>query len=64
MLAIDILQEIRTEAEQLLAKLDSKASRIYEITTVGTIVERTAPMQLYYRNIIEKLQCVIDLLRK
>jgi hypothetical protein len=62
MQAIEVLQEIRIETEQFLEQLDSGASRLYEISTAGTIVERTVPMRRYYRDILQRLQRVMELL--
>ncbi len=62
--AIDILRELHTETEQLLAQLESGAARLYEITTEGTITERTPAVRLYYRNVIRNLQSIIDSLHR
>jgi hypothetical protein len=60
---IAILQGICTETEQLLARLDAGAARLYEITTEGAITERTPAARRYYRDIIGNLRRVIEQLQ-
>lgn len=60
---IDILQKIKVETERLLVDLHNSATRVYEISAGGTIVERTAQLQDYYASVRDQLQRVIDLLR-
>ena len=62
MAVIDILQKIREESEHLLGQLDSGASRIYEITTSGTIVERTQQLRGFYELIVQQLGEALPLL--
>jgi len=62
MVVIEILQKIRTEAERLLQPLTSGSSRIYEITTTGTIVERTDQLRDFYELTARRLGQVIELL--
>jgi HPt (histidine-containing phosphotransfer) domain-containing protein len=62
--AIAILQKLKSEVEQLLAQLNSSASRLYEISTTGNIVERTMQVRERGQNLIEQLQQAIDLLRQ
>jgi HPt (histidine-containing phosphotransfer) domain-containing protein len=62
--AIAILQKLKSEVEQLLAQLNSNASRLYEISTTGNIVERTIQVRERGQNLIEQLQQAIDLLRQ
>lgn len=62
MVVIDILQKIREESEHLLGQLDSGSSRIYEITTTGTIVERTQQLRGFYERIVGQLEQAIPLL--
>ncbi|HEX4049463.1 MAG TPA: hypothetical protein VHY19_01095 [Steroidobacteraceae bacterium] len=62
MAVIDILQKIREESERLLGELDSSSSRIYEITTAGTIVERTHQLRTFYGFIVRQLGHAIELL--
>ena len=62
--AIAILQKLKSELEQRLAQLNASASRLYEISTTGNIVERTAQVRERCQNLIEQLQQVIDLVRQ
>lgn len=62
MVVIDILQKIRAESEHLLGQLDSGSSRIYEITTSGTIVERTQQLRSFYELLLRQLGQAIQLL--
>ena len=62
MVVIDILQKIREESEHLLGQLDSGSSRIYEITTSGTIVERTQQLRGFYELIVRQLAEALPLL--
>jgi hypothetical protein len=62
--AIAILQTLKSEIEQLLAQLNSSASRLYEISTTGSIVERTIQVRERCQSLSEQLQRVIDLLRQ
>ena len=64
MAVIDILQKIRQESEHLLGQLDAGASRIYEITTSGTIVERTQQMRAFYALIVRQLGEALPLLAR
>ena len=64
MTVLDILQKINKETERLLEQLNSGASRMYEISTAGTIVERTAHLRDYYSGVIQQLQRVIETLRR
>lgn len=59
---IVILQEMRIDTEQLLAQLESGASRFYEITTDGTLTECTPTLRQYYRNIIHNIHRLLELL--
>jgi hypothetical protein len=61
MVVIDILQKIRDESEQVLGQLDSSSSRIYEITTSGTIVERTHQLRSFYELLLRQLGQAIHL---
>lgn len=62
MAAIEILQNIYEESERLLGQLDSDSSRIYEITTAGTIVERTHQLRSFYGLIVQHVGQAIRLL--
>lgn len=62
MVVIQILQTIRAESEQLCGQLDSGSSRLYEITTGGSIVERTQQMRSFYDFIVRQLGQAIELL--
>ncbi|HTT05741.1 MAG TPA: hypothetical protein VMF64_10665 [Steroidobacteraceae bacterium] len=62
MVVMQILQKIRQESEQLCGQLDSGSSRLYEITTAGTIVERTQQMRSFYGFIVQQLGHAIELL--
>lgn len=63
MVVIDILQRLRTEAEGLLGHLNSGSSRIYEITTSGSIVERTSQLREFHESLAQQLARALDLLR-
>jgi hypothetical protein len=63
MVVIDILQTLRTDAESLLGHLDSGASRIYEITTAGAIVERTGQLRELRESVAQQLARALELLR-
>jgi hypothetical protein len=62
--AIAVLQKLKSEAEQLLAQLNSSASRLYEISTAGNIVERTLQVREHCQHLIEQLQQAMELLRQ
>jgi hypothetical protein len=62
MVVIQILQKIRDETGQLCAQLDSGSSRLYEITTAGSIVERTQQMRSFYGVILQQLGQAIELI--
>ena len=62
MVVIEILQKTREESARLMAQIDSGASRLYEITTAGTIVERTHQMRSFYALVVEQLGEAIHLL--
>ena len=64
MSVIDMLQKIKNEMERLLEQLNSEALRIYEISTAGAIVERTAYLRDYYSGVTDQLQRVIEMLRR
>jgi hypothetical protein len=57
--AIEFLQKIREESEQLFGQLDSGSSRIYEISTAGTIVERTQQLRSFYELVGRQLEQAI-----
>jgi hypothetical protein len=57
--AIEFLQNIREESERLFAQLEAGSSRIYEISTAGTIVERTQQLRSFYELIGQQLEQVI-----
>ena len=63
MVVIDILQKIQSEAERLLGQVSSGSSRIYEISTAGTIVERTHQQRDFYEFVARQLDHAITLLR-
>ena len=62
MAVIEILQKLRAEAENLLGHLNSGSSRIYEITTSGSIIERTAQLREFHESIAQQIARVVDLL--
>ena len=62
MIVIGLLQKIYQESERLLGQLDSGSSRIYEITTAGTIVERTHQLRSFYEFIVQSAGQAIRLL--
>lgn len=62
MSVIEILQKIMTDTQRLLTQLDIGASRQYEISTTGTISERTTQMREYYLDVVQQVQRVIDIL--
>lgn len=62
--AIAILQALKSEIEQLLAQLNSSASRLYEISTTGNIVERTIQVRERCQSLGAQLQQVIELLHQ
>ena len=62
MSVIEILQKIMTDTQRLLTQLDISASRQYEISTTGTISERTTQMREYYLDVVQQVQRVIDIL--
>ncbi len=64
MTVIEILQKIKADTEQLLVRLNTSGSRLYEISTTGTIVECTAQMREQYEGVCQRLQRVIEMLRK
>lgn len=63
MVAVDILQKIQAEAEKLLGQLNSSSSRFYEISSAGSIVERTQELRDFYAFIGSQLEHVVTLLR-
>ncbi len=63
MVGIAILQKIQAEADRHLGQLRSGASRVYEISTAGTIVERTHQVRDFYELVARQLEHVIGLLR-
>jgi len=62
MVVIEILQKIREESERLMIQIDSGSARLYEITTAGTIVERTHQMRTFYALMVAQLGQAIHLL--
>ncbi len=62
MVVIDILQKVKKETEGLLGQLNSGSSRIYEISTTGTIVERTDQLRNFYEFVALQIEQVIALL--
>lgn len=62
MIVIDILRNVKCETERHLEQLNSSSSRVYEISTSGTIVERTTQLRDFYQFIARQLQNIIDLL--
>lgn len=57
--AIEFLQRIREESERLFGQLESGASRVYEISTAGTIVERTQQLRSFHELIGRQLEQAI-----
>jgi len=62
MAVIEILQKIRGEVERMLGQLNSGSSRFYEITTAGTIVERTHQLRDFYEFVARHLEQAASLL--
>jgi len=60
----EILQGLKDDAERLLEPLSAGSARLYEISTTGALIERTAQMREYYENLCQQLQRGIDLLRR
>jgi hypothetical protein len=54
-LHIDTLQKVKAESERLLTQLSSSSSRLYEISTTGTIVERTQQLRDFYEFVARHL---------
>jgi len=59
MVVINILQKIQVEAEKHLGQLNSSSSRVYEISTGGTIVERTHQLRDFYGFVSQQLEHAI-----
>jgi hypothetical protein len=64
MTAIQILQKIKADTEKLMPQVSEGSSRLYEISTNGTITERTAHVRAHFRRISRLLQGLIHRLRK
>ncbi|MGH8142180.1 MAG: hypothetical protein ACREU2_06660 [Steroidobacteraceae bacterium] len=64
MSVIQALQKMKAETEALMPRLRSGSSRLYEISTNGTITERTTQMRSYFRRHPRLLQRLIDRLSK
>jgi len=61
---IEILLKIKSETDRLRSHLEASSARFYEISTCGTIVERTVQLHDYYATVQEQLQRAIELLRR
>ncbi|MGH8144231.1 MAG: hypothetical protein ACREU2_17165 [Steroidobacteraceae bacterium] len=64
MTAVETLQRIQTDTEHQLLRLNMNGSRMYEISTTGTIVEQTAQLREYYESVRQRLQHVIETLKR
>jgi hypothetical protein len=61
---VEILQRIQTDTEQQLLRLNMGGSRMYEISTAGTIVEQTAQLREYYESVRQRVQHVLETMNR
>ena len=64
MTAIQILQKVKADTEKLMPQVMEGSSRLYEISTNGTITERTAHMRTHVRRVSRLMHRLIRHLRK